>query len=179
MTSSLRSCEPPVCHSEVGKSHEAWFRPTQQMNQIKSKSNLHYTRRITPKRVTSCRAHLRGLAPGLHSSEETSQRWRVVGDTVSIWPARESNPRPPAPIACASTQLAFAVSPLRLSVIQRSYKYQFLRHWFNSALNRTQVYRSRSRRSIHSAIWAVIIFLGLLFCHLQSESSSASVQMTL
>ena len=48
------------------------------------KSNLHYTRRITPKRVTSCGAHLRGLAPGLHSSEETSQRWRVVGDTVPI-----------------------------------------------------------------------------------------------
>ena len=34
------------------------------------KSNLHYTRRITPKRVTSCGAHLRGLAPGQHSSEE-------------------------------------------------------------------------------------------------------------
>ena len=51
---------------------------------LKSKSNLHYTRRITPKRVTSCGAHLRGLAPGLHSSEEMSQRWRVVGDTVSI-----------------------------------------------------------------------------------------------
>ena len=48
------------------------------------KSNLHYTRRITPKRVTSCGAHLRSLAPGLHSSEETSQRWRVVGDTVPI-----------------------------------------------------------------------------------------------
>ena len=51
---------------------------------IKIKSNLHYTRRNTPKRVTSCGAHLRGLAPGLHSSEETSQRWRVVGDTVPI-----------------------------------------------------------------------------------------------
>ena len=50
----------------------------------KIKSNLHYTRRITPKRVTSCGAHLRGLAPGLHSSEETSQRWRAVGDTVPI-----------------------------------------------------------------------------------------------
>ena len=50
----------------------------------KKKSNLHYTRRITPKRVTSCGAHLRGLAPGRHSSEETSQRWRVVGDTVPI-----------------------------------------------------------------------------------------------
>ena len=48
------------------------------------KSNLHYTRRITPKRVTSCSAHLRGLAPGLHSSEEAPQRWRVVGDTVPI-----------------------------------------------------------------------------------------------
>ena len=51
---------------------------------VKSKSNLHYTRRITPKRVTSGGAHLRGLAPGQHSSEETSQRWRVVGDTVPI-----------------------------------------------------------------------------------------------
>ena len=35
------------------------------------KSNLHYTRRVTPKHVTSGGAHLRGLAPGLHSSEET------------------------------------------------------------------------------------------------------------
>ena len=51
--------------------------------QIK-KSNHHYTRRIMPKRVTSCGAHLRGLAPGQHSSEETSQRWRVVGDAVPI-----------------------------------------------------------------------------------------------
>ena len=45
---------------------------------------LNYTRGITPKRVTSCGAHLRGLAPGQHSSEETSQWWRVVGDTVPI-----------------------------------------------------------------------------------------------
>ena len=68
---------------------------------IFKKSNLHYTRRITPKRVTSCGAHLRGLVRGQHSSEESSQRWRAVGDTVPIGPARESNPRPPASIACA------------------------------------------------------------------------------
>ena len=49
-----------------------------------SESNLHYTRGITPMRVTSSGAHLRGLAPGLLSSEETSQRWRTVGDTVPI-----------------------------------------------------------------------------------------------
>ena len=53
------------------------------------------------RRVTSCGAHLRGLAPGQHSSEEMSQRWRAVGDTVSDLTGRESNPRPPAPIACA------------------------------------------------------------------------------
>ena len=53
-------------------------------NILKTKSNLHYTRGITPKRVTSGGAHLRDLAPGLHSSEETSQRWRAVGDSVSI-----------------------------------------------------------------------------------------------
>ena len=40
--------------------------------QSKKKSNLHYTRAITPKRVTSGGAHLRRLASGLHSSEETS-----------------------------------------------------------------------------------------------------------
>ena len=38
---------------------------------------------ITPKRVTSGGINLRGLAPGQHSSEETSQRWRDAGDTVS------------------------------------------------------------------------------------------------
>ena len=48
------------------------------------KSNLHYTRSITPKRVTSGEAHRRGLAPRQHSSEETSQRWRAGGDTVPI-----------------------------------------------------------------------------------------------
>ena len=48
------------------------------------KTNLHYSRGIAPKRVTSGGAHLRGLASGQHSSEETSQRWRAVGDTVPI-----------------------------------------------------------------------------------------------
>ena len=33
--------------------------------------------------VTGSGAYLRSLAPGQHSSEETSQWWRVVGDTVS------------------------------------------------------------------------------------------------
>ena len=40
----------------------------------KSKSNLHYTRAITPKRVTSGETHLCGIAPGQHSSEETLQQ---------------------------------------------------------------------------------------------------------
>ena len=43
--------------------------------------NLHYGRGIAPKRVTSG-AHLRRIAPGLHSSEETSKRGRTVGDTA-------------------------------------------------------------------------------------------------
>ena len=50
--------------------------------ELLKKSN-HYIRDITAKRVTSGEVHLRGLAPGQHSSEETSQRWRAVGDTVS------------------------------------------------------------------------------------------------
>ena len=48
------------------------------------KSNLHYTRDITPKRVTSGGVHLRGLTHEQHSSEETSQRWRVAGDTNPV-----------------------------------------------------------------------------------------------
>ena len=48
-----------------------------------------------PKRVTSGRARLRGLAPGQHSSEEMSQRRRAVGDSVSNLADPESNPRQP------------------------------------------------------------------------------------
>ena len=47
----------------------------------KIKSNLYYTR--DTKRVTRGGIHLGGLAPGQHSSEGTSQRWRAVGDSVS------------------------------------------------------------------------------------------------
>ena len=49
----------------------------------KLKSNLHCAYGITSKRVTSDGAHFRGLAPVQRSSEETSKRWRAVGDTVS------------------------------------------------------------------------------------------------
>ena len=57
------------------------------------KSNLHCTRGIMPKRVTSSGAHLRDLAPGLHSSEETSQQWRAVGDIVSDFTDPEIEPQ--------------------------------------------------------------------------------------
>ena len=46
------------------------------------KYNTHYTRDISPNRVNSARAHLRCLAPGQHSLEETSQLWQAVGDAV-------------------------------------------------------------------------------------------------
>ena len=45
--------------------------------------NLHKTRGITPKRVTSGGNHLRGLTTEQHSSEESLQWWQAVGDTVS------------------------------------------------------------------------------------------------
>ena len=47
-------------------------------------SNLHYTRGITSKRVTSGGVHLRGSAPGQHCFEEALQWWRAVGDTASV-----------------------------------------------------------------------------------------------
>ena len=61
----------------------------------KIKSNLHYTRGITQKRVTSGGARLRGLAPAQQRNVATvASRWR------QIKPARESNPRPTAPYQC-------------------------------------------------------------------------------
>ena len=66
---------------------------------ISFKSNLPYTRGITQRRVTSGKAYyVSGLAPGQHSSEKTSQRWRTAGDAVSDL----TGPgilRPPASIA--------------------------------------------------------------------------------
>ena len=50
-----------------------------------------YSRGFTLKGVTSGGAHLRGLAPGQHSSEETLQRWQPVGDTrLTYQPEKES-----------------------------------------------------------------------------------------
>ena len=65
------------------------------------KSNLQYTRGITPKLLTNGGVHPGGLASVQHSYKETSQRRWAVGDTVPIWVVRESNPRPPAPTVCA------------------------------------------------------------------------------
>ena len=56
---------------------------TQNGSVLKVELNLHYTRAITWKRVTSGGAGPRGLAPKQYNFEETSQRWRAVGDTVS------------------------------------------------------------------------------------------------
>ena len=49
---------------------------------IKIKSLLYS--RYYAEACNELRAYLRGLAPGLHSSEETSQRWRAVSNTVPI-----------------------------------------------------------------------------------------------
>ena len=63
--------------------------------------NIHYTRGITPERVTSGGTHLQSLALGQHSSEKTSQRWRKVGNTASD--GDKSNPRLFAPIVTSLT----------------------------------------------------------------------------
>ena len=72
------------------------------MMNFHEKSNLRYTRGITPKRVKSGGDHLR-LASGQHSSEETSQRWRVVGDTVYDLTGPGLEPRTFAPIEMSIT----------------------------------------------------------------------------
>ena len=90
--------------------------PSEPTLYITSKSNLHYTRGITPMRVTSGGAHLCGLAAGLHSSERTSQRWLAVGDTAPIWPTRDLNPRPSAPIACAQATNGRFVHNIKIEI---------------------------------------------------------------
>ena len=51
--------------------HKTWIN-TRALEQ-KLKSNLRYTPGITPKRATTNGVHLGSLAPGQHSSEETTQ----------------------------------------------------------------------------------------------------------
>ena len=51
---------------------------------FKSICNLHHTRGITPKRVSSGGVHLRDLAPGQHSSEETSLRWESMANYLQF-----------------------------------------------------------------------------------------------
>ena len=60
---------------------------------------------------TSGELHFRGLAPGRHSSEETPQWWRAVGDTRSDL----GKPRPRAPIAIPFNECDKFVSELILT----------------------------------------------------------------
>ena len=67
---------------------------------------LCYIRSITPKRVTSGGVHLSGLAPGQHSSEETSQRWRAGDDNVSCLTGQGIKPQTRhTDSACLTTEL--------------------------------------------------------------------------
>ena len=66
---------------------------------IKSKFNLHYTSGITWKRVTSGGAHLRGLAPGQHSSEERGSGGDLLAILCPILRTRDLNLVPPTPTA--------------------------------------------------------------------------------
>ena len=59
---------------------------------LKSKSNLHYTYGVTSKCVTSGGTHLRDLAPGQHTFEETWKQWQAVGDTVRLDQPGNRNP---------------------------------------------------------------------------------------
>ena len=59
-----------ICNTVTDKSNIAKISKTLQCKSAEKsfkKSNLHYNRVITPKRLTSDGAHLRGLAPGQRS----------------------------------------------------------------------------------------------------------------
>ena len=80
---------------------EAWSYVVEHRKVNIKESNLHYIHYvgITPQHLTNGGVHFRGLAPGQHSSEETSQRWRAIGDTVTDLTGLGFEPTPTAPIA--------------------------------------------------------------------------------
>ena len=51
---------------------------------VKKKSSLHHTRDITPKRVTIGEVHLRGAAPGQHSTEKHHSRGEPLATLCPI-----------------------------------------------------------------------------------------------
>ena len=57
--------------------------PADKAGRFAKKSIVCKAKKSKPMRVTSGGLHRCGLEPGQHSSEETSQRWPAVGDTVS------------------------------------------------------------------------------------------------
>ena len=70
---------------------------------IFSTSNLHYTRGITLKRVTSGVVHLRGYRQENTAPKKHRSGAEPLTTLCSIRPARESNQRPPASIAMSLT----------------------------------------------------------------------------
>ena len=96
------------------------------------------SRGITPKRVTCGGADLRDLAPGQHSSEGTSQRWRAVVNSISDLTGPESIPTPPSPIPMSQTTCAnglvcisLLVKNLRASRASKLPLQQAFLTWFN------------------------------------------------
>ena len=72
-TTQLETTSPALATSTSGR----WYASLKK-NLIKSSLYSRYY-------AATCnewRAYLRGLSPGQHSSEETSQRWQAVGDKV-------------------------------------------------------------------------------------------------
>ena len=78
--------------------------------------NLHHTRVITPKRVTSGGAHLRDLAPGLHSSEKTSQPWRHCVDLTGPGIEPQTSPTDSVSLATELTAGLSAIIYCRLLI---------------------------------------------------------------
>ena len=66
------------------------------------KSNLHHIRGITPKSVTSCGAHLRGLVTGQRENVVAVAIQNAVDGSVRLT-GSESNPSLPTPIAMSLT----------------------------------------------------------------------------
>ena len=83
---------------------------TNVLNIILKSSLYSRSRGITPKSVTSNGAEFLGLAHVLHSSEETWQRWRAVGNTVSDLTGPGIEPQ--TSLMCLATELTNRYVPI-------------------------------------------------------------------
>ena len=69
-----------------------YYNDTGLASEVCKKNQIFIILAVLRRSITSGEAHLRGLAPGQHNSEEPSKLWRAVGDSMSDLTDQEFKP---------------------------------------------------------------------------------------